>query len=161
VNDLGYQERPLGKTTLVKSFEITTGSVAFDAPFGPTVTDLGYRLSIFDDEQVSAYVHGTAEEQEAFMQYVVNLQAETLGYPLVGLASADEQQVEAELLKGGWTATNTFGWTEFNIDAETQELHVTTYGITPYSREDIFADPDGILARVPEVVQEFTVKAVR
>ncbi len=160
VNDLGYQDRPLGKSTLVKSFEITTGSVGFDAPFGPTVVDLGYSLGIFDHDQVNSYINGTPEDKEAFIEQIVNTQAKILGYPLVGLASDDPKQVDAELLKGGWTATSSFGWTEFNIDAETQQLHVTTYGIDYYSRQDIFGDPEGILSRTPEVLQEFVVHPV-
>jgi phosphodiesterase/alkaline phosphatase D-like protein len=160
VNDLGYQERPLGVTTLMKSFEITTGSVAFDAPFGPTVADLGYRLGLFTADQIAAYVNGSPEEREIFVEGIVNMQAEILQYPLAGLASGDAQQVDARLLRGRWTATSTFGWTEFEIEATTQQLHVTTYGIQPYSRAEIYADPDGILSRIPEVVQEFVVNPV-
>ena len=159
VNDVSYQEKPLGDPKPTGSFEITTGSVAFDAPFGPTVVDLGHSLGIFSDEQVQAYIDGSMDDKENFMGTVINTQAALLKYPDVGLAKDDPlNPIEAELLKGLWTATSTFGWTDFVIDAETQELHITTYGIQPYSREDIFNDPDGILARTPEVVQEFTVK---
>jgi len=162
VNDLSYQDKPLDDPNPVKSFEITTGSVAFDAPFGPTVVELGRRLDIFSDEQVMAYVEGDTAFKENFIGQVVNTQAALLQYPSVGLNQEDqESRVDAELLQGLWTATSTFGWTEFEIDAETQQLHVTTYGIRPYSREEIFADPDGILARTPEVVQEFTVNPVQ
>lgn len=161
VNDLAYQEKPLGESIPVKSFEITTGSVAFDAPFGPTVVDLGYRLGIFTEEQVESYVQSTPDEKEAFMEAVINAQAALLQYPLVGIDPDSDDTVDAELLAGHWTATDSYGWTEFEIDAESQELRVTTYGIAPYSREEIFADPDGILSRVPEVVQQFVVRPVQ
>jgi phosphodiesterase/alkaline phosphatase D-like protein len=158
VNDLSYQEQPLGDPFPVKSFEITTGSVGFDAPFGPTVLDLGFRLGVFSEEQVATYLEGDAAAREDFMGQVINTQSALLKYPFVGLNQEDEESgLDAELLQGLWTATGTFGWTEFEIDARTQQLHVTTYGIEPYSREDIFADPDGILARTPTIVQEFTV----
>jgi hypothetical protein len=158
VNDVSYQEKPLGDPMPTGAFEITTGSVAFDAPFGPTVVDLGLRLGIFSEEQVATYVGGNAADKENFMGTVINTQAAALDYPQVGLDKDDPlNPIDAELLKGLWTATSTFGWTDFVIDAETQQLHVTTYGIPPYSRADIQADPEGILARIPEVVQEFTV----
>jgi phosphodiesterase/alkaline phosphatase D-like protein len=158
VNDLSYQEQPLGDPHPVKSFEITTGSVGFDAPFGPTVLDLGLRLGVFSEEQVATYVQGDSAAREDFMGQVINTQSALLKYPFVGLnQEVEESRLDAELLQGLWTATGTFGWTEFEIDAQTQQLHVTTDGIEPYSREDIFADPDAILARTPTVVQEFTV----
>jgi alkaline phosphatase D len=158
VNDVSYQEKPLGDPMPTGAFEITTGSVAFDAPFGPTVVDLGLRLGIFSEEQVAAYVGGIPADKENFMGTVINTQAAALDYPQAGLDKDDPlNPIDAELLKGLWTATSTFGWTHFAIDAETHQLHVTTYGIAPYSRADIQADPEGILARVPEVVQEFTV----
>jgi phosphodiesterase/alkaline phosphatase D-like protein len=161
VNDLAYQERPLGDSIPVKSFEITTGAVAFDAPFGPTVVDLGFNYGIFGQEQVDTYINSTPEGREAFMEVVINAQAELLQYPLVGINPDSADTVDAELLHGQWTATDSYGWTEFEIDAESQELHVTTYGIPPYTREEIFADPDGVLARVPEVLQEFIVRPVQ
>lgn len=157
VNDLTYQEAPLGEGKPTNSFEITTGSVAFDAPFGPTVVDLGYQIGLFTEEQVAAYRDGSYEEKEAFIAAIINAQAEPLNYPLVGLES-DINKVDFELVKGSWTATNVFGWTEFDIDAETQALRITTYGIEPYTRAEIQADPEAILARQPEVVQEFIVR---
>jgi len=158
VNDLTYQERPLGDAMATGAFEITTGSVAFDAPFGPTVVDLGFALGIFSEEQVAAYVNGSDDDQENFMGTVINTQAALLEYPSVGLDKDDPlNPIDAELLTGLWTATATFGWTDFQIDADTQQLTVTTYGIAPYSRAEIEADPEGILGRTPTVVQAFTV----
>jgi alkaline phosphatase D len=162
VNDVSYQDAPLTDSLPTGSFEITTGSVAFDAPFGPTVVDLGISLGIFTDEQVAAYVNGSVEDKEDFMGTVINTQAAALKYPSVGLDKNDPlNPIDAELLKGLWTATSSFGWTEFQIDAESQQLHVTTYGIQPYSRADIFADPEGIMGRTPEVLQEFTVNPLK
>lgn len=155
VNDITYQERLLGEQIPTDTWEISTGSVAFDAPFAPTVVDLANSLDLLTLEQLESYLNGTIEEKEGFIQALINAQVEPLAAPLVGLDENDD--IDAELLQGQWTATHTFGWTEFDIDPDSQQLRVTTYGIDPYSRAEIEADPEGILSRVPRVVQEFTV----
>ena len=46
------------------------------------------------------------------------------------------------------------GWTDFDIDADTQKLMVTTYGTTPYSAADLAANP-ALLELVPTIVSQF------
>jgi hypothetical protein len=89
------------------------------------------------------------------MAELMNAQVEPLGYNPVGLQDAD--LLDAELIQGNYVAVHYYGWTEFEIDAETQRLHVTTYGIAPYTQAELDADPDAITARTPEVVSEFVV----
>ena len=38
-----------------------------------------------------------------------------------------------------------------------QQLHVTTWGIEPYSAEDLSANPGSVIARTPHIVSEFIV----
>jgi hypothetical protein len=51
----------------------------------------------------------------------------------------------------------TWSWTEFSIDAQSQQLHVTTWSIEPYTAEDLSANPESVIARTPQVISEFTV----
>lgn len=156
VNEITYQERTLGPQMPTGAFEISTGSVAFYEPFGPTVVDLAATLNLLTEDQVSAYLAGSNVEREAFMEALVNAQIEPLNYPLIGLSDTD--QVDAELLAGTWTATSTFGWTEFEIAADTQVMTVTTYGIKPYGPDEVINNTADVLGRVPEVVQQFVVR---
>jgi Ca2+-binding RTX toxin-like protein len=83
-----------------------------------------------------------------------------LGYDPLGLdknlAQADGL-INAKLLQGDYVATNTFGWTEFNIDQKTQKLTVTTYGIDAYTRQELEANPTAITNRTPKIVSQFEV----
>ncbi|MBI5931961.1 MAG: alkaline phosphatase D family protein [Chloroflexi bacterium] len=161
VNNITYQLTPAPQAEQLPTgaWEISTGSVAFDAPFGPTVIELATQLGFLTEEQTAPYREGTLAEKEAFITQLVNAQIEPLGYPLIGLEDADG--IDAELLQGSWLATTTFGWTLFDIAPDTQQLRVTTYGIDAYTRADLEADSQAILSRVPQVVQEFTVNPVK
>lgn len=156
VNDITYQERTLGPQTHVGAFEISTGSVAYYEPFGPTVVALAAELELLTEDQVAIYLGSNSAEREAFIQALINAQVEPLNYPSVGLDDSD--LIDAELLQGTWTATGTFGWTEFEIDAETQVLTITTYGIKFYSPTEIADNPDEVLSREPQIVQQFVVR---
>jgi len=57
-------------------------------------------------------------------------------------------------------ATHTYGWTEFEIDAVTGELIVTTWGIPDYSYEEMTANSALIMGLEPQVVSRFAVAAV-
>lgn len=158
VNNLHYQERPLGDMIAVDSFEITTGAVAYYAPFGPTVVQLAADLGFIEPTQATSYLEGNRAAKEQFLNALLVGQLTPLGFTLPGL---DDSALDAELLQGGYTATSTFGWTLFEIDAATQQLRVTTYGIDPYSPEEVAADPATIMMRTPEVVSEFIVNPQR
>ncbi|OZA36288.1 MAG: hypothetical protein B7X87_14305 [Hydrogenophilales bacterium 17-64-34] len=57
-------------------------------------------------------------------------------------------------------ATHSYGWTEFEIDAATGELIVTTWGIPDYSYDELIANPDLITGLTPQIVSRFSVTAV-
>jgi len=179
VNNLGYQT--LGTNGIVqnptKAWEITTGSVAYDKPFGPTVLDLaagvpvapGLNLQQAFLAQVGAQVGipGLTLQQfltllpesvqNAALTNLVNQQITPLGYSPIGLQDAG---LDVQLLQGGYANLFSYGWTEFDIDAATQMLTVTTYGISPYNEAQVLADPTGIAARNPALVSQFKVAPV-
>lgn len=154
VNDIFYRGEPDGERIPVHAFEITTGSVAFHEPFGPTVMGLAYQLGFLTDDQYSFYTNLPLAGREFFIYQILNAQFEPLDLDPIGLEGSD---LIFDRVEGNWLATHTYGWTEFDIDAATQRLRVTTYGIPFYSAVEMETDPAAITARIPEVVQEFTV----
>lgn len=162
VNNLTYQKSPLEPQIATDAFEVTTGSVAFDAPFAPTVIEeLASELGISGVLPLKVYNALPSTFQEKIIKRLIDGQLKPLGYDPVGLdnnlAIADNL-VDATLLQGGYTATNTFGWTEFDINPVTQTLMVTTYGIEPYSEEELLAAPQSIINRTPTIVSQFEVE---
>ncbi|MEB3291941.1 MAG: phytase [Synechococcales bacterium] len=172
VNNLTYQLAPGGAQIATSAFEITTGSVAFDAPFGQTVAELAAGLGLLTPAQKSFYdslpiandADDLPNDKDDFIKGVVNDGLRALGYDPVGLNNNLSQAnglINAKLLQGDYSATHTYGWTEFHVDATTQKLVVTTYGIAPYSREELLANPAAVLARQPKVVSQFEVDPQR
>jgi phosphodiesterase/alkaline phosphatase D-like protein len=163
VNNLTYQDAPGAPQIATGAFEVTTGSVAFDAPFGPTVADIAFAAGLPGALDPAIYAQLSPVQQEAYIQGLIDAQITPLGYDPVGLDNnlpQAEGRIDAELLEGGWTATNTFGWTEFDIDPLTQELVVTTWGIDAYTQAQLEADPAAILALEPAIVQQFRVTPI-
>jgi len=148
VNDLSYQLRAGGRQIRTSMLEITTGSVAYAAPFGPTT--MTYAPPVISDW----YDRLDQEGQNNLLRVVGNFMLSLYGYPPIGLQGG---RVDARLLDGGYVAVNTYGWTEFEIDAATQCLTVTTYGIDWYTPEEMEFRPDPILRRTPRVVSRFNV----
>ena len=169
VNNLTYQTGPGGPQIATDAFEVTTGSVAFDPPFGPAVVGLSEGLGLLTPEQRDLYASlpaapdadGLPNDKDDFLAGLIDAQTAPFGYDPLGLdnnLAKAEGLIDATLLQGGYTAAHTYGWTEFDVDRETQALTVTTYGIEPYSEEEIADDPDAILAREPAIVGQFEVK---
>lgn len=172
VNNLTYQLSPLQPQIATNAFEISTGSVAFDAPFGPTVLGVAANVpvapgvSLLDAflQQIGVPnlqtfnalpepVRNTALEQ------LVNQQIIPLGYDPLGLEPGGP--IDATLIQGSYTAVFNFGWSEFDIDDKTQALRVTTYGIDPYTQSELEADPTSIVQRKPRIIGQFVVKPNR
>ncbi|WNB74020.1 alkaline phosphatase D family protein [Methylomonas koyamae] len=161
VNNLTYQLTPFGQQKATNAFEITTGSVAYDAPFGPTVAELAAAVGLLSPQQKAFYDSlPNIAAKDAFIKTVTNGALTPLGYDPLGLdanlAEADGK-IQAELLQGDYVATHTFGWTEFEIDQVTQQLLVTTYGIPAYNVGDIANDLTGIVNRTPQIVSQFRI----
>lgn len=156
VNNLSYQDGPGLPQIATSAWEISTGAVAFDAPFGPTVVELAFQLGVPGALDPAVYAGLPAKLKEVYITLMVNTLVTPLGYDPLGL---DGSGIPATLLKGGWTATNTYGWTEFDIDARTQKLTVTTYGLYPYTKAEMEGDPAHYSGLNPEVISQFEVSA--
>ncbi|AFY73840.1 hypothetical protein Syn7502_01799 [Synechococcus sp. PCC 7502] len=160
VNNLTYQEG-VGKPQIATSaFEVVTGSVAYDAPFGPTVAELALAAGLITAPQKALYDSFPNAGKDAFIKNIVNGGLTPLGYDPVGLDNNLSQAnglINAKLLKGDYVATNTYGWTEFNIDPTTQKLTVTTWGIDAYTRAQLEANPSAFTSLQPQIVSQFEV----
>jgi 3-phytase/alkaline phosphatase D len=151
VNNLTYQLAPFQPQIPLASFEITTGPVAYDAPFGATVIRLARERGL----DLRPFYDGLPREgKDFFVTFLLNAFLLLLGYDPVGLEGS---LIDAELLAGTYYPIHVYGWTEFEIDRRTQALTVTTYGIDPYTEEDLQTIPDEVLSRRPQVVSRFRV----
>jgi hypothetical protein len=154
INNLTYQETVGGEQIPTGAFELSTGPIAYDAPFGPTVFNLAHSLGFVSDQQLKLYNTLPVVAKELAMKQLIDAQVTPFGYDPVGLDGSDINVVSS---KGGWLATSVYGWTEFEIDAATQELHIIVYGTPPYTKEELDADPDKITSQEIKPVIEFTV----
>ena len=168
VNNLTYQKYPLGRQIATSAFEITTGSVAFDPPFGTRAIEVAAEAGIVTPEQVALYqslpvapdTDDSIDDRDDFLKATFNELLDRFGFDPVGLdhnLPRNDGLIAAELLEGDYVSAHTFGWTRFDIDPNTQVLTVTTFGIPSYSPDDLAADPEAIAGRRPEVVSQFTV----
>lgn len=125
INDLTIYPTATGPGIPTSYFEVTTGPIAFDAPFGPTVVSIGFLLGFLTADDVAFYLSLPLPLMDAFVQRLVDYQLLIQGLDPIGL---DGGLVNATLDVGGWSATHYYGWSEFEIDAVTQELTITTWG---------------------------------
>jgi len=169
VNNLTYQTAPGQAQIATSAFEITTGSVAFDAPFGPTVVELASALNLVPAEQKAFYdllpvandTDSLLNDKDDFIKQLVNSQLNPFGYDPLGLndnLAVADGKINAKLLQGDYLATQTYGWTQFDIDPATQKLTVTTYGIPYYTEAELKANPSEIASRTPTIVSQFEVQ---
>ena len=164
-NTISYQNAIFGAQNPTNTWEIITGPVAYDAPFGPTAVDLGVAAGLVTPAQKAFYDAASPAVKEQFITSLVNNLLKPLGYPLLSYSNLGDPsngtKIDAKLLQGGYTATNSYGWTEFDIDPKTQKLLVTTYGIPAYSAANL-NDPttrSQILSSQPAIVSQFSVNA--
>jgi phosphodiesterase/alkaline phosphatase D-like protein len=160
VNNLTYQQAPGQAQIATSVFEITTGSVGFDAPFGPTVAELAAAVGLLTPQQQALYNSLPTAGKDAFIKQVVNDGLKPFGYDPVGLndnLAIANGKIDATLLKGDYVALNVYGWTEFDIDQATQKLTVTTYGIPYYTEAQLKANPSAITELTPTIVSQFAV----
>jgi phosphodiesterase/alkaline phosphatase D-like protein len=166
VNNLTYQEVPFGEQIPTNAFGITTGAVAFDAPTGEFLGN----LFVANDPELAAFYNSLPiapdtddipNDKDDFVEQAVNSTLlEPLGFDPLGLDNNLPQAdglIDAELLQGDYFVGHTYGWTQFEIDAATQQLTVTTYGIEAYTEEELLANPEDITNREPEIVSQFVV----
>jgi phosphodiesterase/alkaline phosphatase D-like protein len=206
VNDLKFPSN--GTSTHSLAWEITTGSVGYEQPFGPTVEGFAnaqqlyglngaggttnvlgllYSYGVLDitqyltinalttqsDRSSAAYailVTANPALRNAVLQVLLN--GQLASDPLYG--SLDPIGLDSSVFNYTVTAGNipgtpaneaffqtfSFGWNEFEIDAITGALKVTTYGIPSYTEAQLLANPSLITAQNPAVLSQFTVQAI-
>ena len=176
VNNLTYQTGDITSEQIATSiFEITTGSVAYDAPSGVAFAQGIAALSPNPTAALAAYnslpiapdADNIVNDKDDFVKTGGN--GVYAGFPQpfdpIGLndnLAQAEGLIDAELLVGDYFVSHSYSWTEFDIDPETQVLTVTTYGIDGYTEEDV--DPenpnnrlDEVLASQPTILSQFEV----
>ncbi len=164
VNNLTYQEEFGGEQIATNAFEISTGAVAFEPAFGPVVVEFSgltpEQLALYDRLPVANDTDSEINDKDDFLKSLVDQQIIALGYDPIGLNEnlpIAEGQIDATLLSGDYLATHTFGWTQFEIDPDTQQLRVVTYGVDPYTEDELLENPENIINREQRIVSEFVV----
>jgi phosphodiesterase/alkaline phosphatase D-like protein len=177
VNNLAYQELLTGaagdavvvESMPISAFEVVTGPVAFfDALLGPSTVNLAasagvltpFLKALYNRLPVAPDTDSIVNDKDDFLKSLINTQLEVLDYDPIGLNENNagaEGLIDAELLQGDYLACHTFGWAEFEITPETQELLVTVYGVDAHSETDLLVDPNGVINRFPRVVSQFMV----
>lgn len=153
-NNLSYQDAAFGPQKPIPSFEVTVGPIAAGTYAGGIVNraiSQGYPGAL----TVEQYNALPLDQKEAYIEWAMNYHLEPLGYSPVGL---EDSRLDFTLEQGSWTVTNTYGWTEFDIAPITGVLTVTIYGITPYSKSQMDADPVGVYSRNPEVLSRYSIR---
>ncbi|MEQ1544756.1 alkaline phosphatase D family protein [Methyloglobulus sp.] len=179
INDLTYQHRedvlsalaatgnPLtAPQRMTSAFEITTGSVAFDPAFGDAVTRLLAFVpggQIILDQLLDSVNANNLDEfkklpmtvKNAAMHDLIDQQLNSLGYTSIGLQ--DNRLIKSKLKQGSNAALFSFGWTRFDIKPDNHSLKITTYGIEPYTAQDLSTKSAEIISRQPKIVSQLLV----
>jgi 3-phytase/alkaline phosphatase D len=155
VNNLTYQVAPDGPQIPMSAFEITTGAVAFDPPFGPIVTEHAMLAGAAGATTLAIYDAAPTSQKDSVLRETLDVLLGLFGYDAVGL---DGSGLDVRLRGGDYVALHTYGWTEFEVEASTQKLTVTTYGIDAYSESRLLEQTELILRRRPRVVSRFSVQ---
>lgn len=164
INNLTYQRGPGQPQIPTGAFEVVTGAIAFDAPFGPTVLDLAggvpsggkTLLDLFfaslglPNRQAFDLGLSVAAKNQA-IGGLIESQLAPLGYSPLGL---EDSGTVGGFRTGGPVSVFTYGWTEFEVNSKDQSLRVTTYGISPYKAAEINSD---LLLRAPRVMSDLLV----
>jgi 3-phytase/alkaline phosphatase D len=160
VNNLTYQMGPGQPQIASGAFEIVTGAVAFEQPFGPTVVDLATQLGFLTAAQRAYYYSLPAYPgigRDNFIEFLVDQQIVPLGYDPLGLVNSN---IQVSYSMGGYVATNIYGWSEFEVDRDSKALTITTYGINSYTYDDLQTKRNEVVNRQPTVWQKFVVQPV-
>ena len=132
-------------------FEIITGSVAYSAPAGPTFAQLGLATGALNAQQYAYYQSLPNFAKDAFVQQLLDGVIAGYGYSPTGI---QDPSISASFAVGGPVAAHHYGWSEFDVDAGSKALTITTYGVDWYTPAEAAADPAAIIARPITVRQK-------
>ncbi|MFO7031802.1 phosphodiesterase [Limnospira fusiformis CCALA 023] len=164
VNNLTFAEEFGGPQIPVDAMEITVGPVGVQtdlgsglvgATLGPVAVNGATEWQLTRQGRATYEGLQTRWERDRLVENLLNTRLEDMGYNPIGLEGSgiDAQ----EIVPGSYLAAHTFGWTEFVIDPNTQQLRVTTYGVEPYTQVDVERVPARVINRQPQVVSDFVV----
>ena len=154
LNNLTYQTAPDSDLVRVPSWEISTGSLAFYPPTGAALVEGAAGLGLVPAAAFETYQAASVAEKDLVLEGLYNQFVAGLeGYEQLGFEGSG---LPIEMITGGGIAGHTFGWTEFDINAD-GVLTVTTYGIPAYSPQTAANDSAAVLALQPEIVNQFVV----
>lgn len=168
-NNLIYRTHLTGLNRYSGTWDISAGPVAYDPPFGPQfIEKLVEKDPTKDEEDLKEFLLLDPESQNDEVKGKLNTALTLNGAPTIGLGGefihTNYLQLQnaypiphATRLEGRFDVTNVYGWTEFDIDAATQKLTVTTYGMNYYTADD---PVDSYSGRKPSVVGKFEIPAV-
>lgn len=171
MNNLTYQEinssNPalsfLGPQIKVKALEITTGPGAYNIPFGPTVVKIARSQGLISQGEVDFYnslpiapdKDNLPNDKDDFVRLILEQQLASVGYSPVGL---EDSGISYDLMSGDWVMAHLFGWTEFEIDAATQNLLVTTWGLRFSDVLAALGNPDALAALAPQIFGQLLIR---
>ncbi|MFM8330968.1 MAG: alkaline phosphatase D family protein, partial [Candidatus Methylumidiphilus sp.] len=156
VNNLSFQTGVGGPQIAVDAFEVTVPAVAHSRPFGQTVVDAALVLGLITTPEWNYFYSLPTLGQDQFVKTLVDTMLAAVGYDPLGL---DGSGIDATLLAGDYLATTTYGWTELEIAAGTQDLTVTTYALPAYTPAEIAVNGPALAAGNPSVISRFVVTA--
>ena len=169
VNNLTFQPTPLDAPIQTGAIEVVTGPVSFfDGRFGPAVVNIAAAAGLITPEELAFYntlpiapdTDDFLNDRDDFLETLINGQLSPLGLDPIGLDNnlpSAEGLIDATLISGDYVSAHNFAWSEFDIDAETQQLRVTVWGIEAHSEQDFLDDPLEVISRTPQIVTEFVV----
>ena len=146
VNNVTYQEaagQPQIPTDVIDvmtspvAIQLNIGQGPFAAPFGPATVAFTPTALLPQSEKNRYNSLPTREEKDAFVRNILDTRTAPLGYDPVGLEGSG---IDARLIQGQYLGVHTYGWNEFEIAPESQQLRVITYGIEPTFRSSGFDD---------------------
>jgi alkaline phosphatase D len=162
VNNLTYQDALGGPQIASSAFEVNTLAVASTPP-ATLLPAAAFQLGLISAQQLALYnslpnapdSDSIPNDKDDFVKLLLDNFMTKLGYDPIGLES--NGKIHATLLQGDYFVGHDFGWTDFDIDAATGNLLVTTWGSPAYTAAELAADPTDIIARDPAVVSQFEV----
>ncbi|GAB5491186.1 MAG: hypothetical protein Phog2KO_14010 [Phototrophicaceae bacterium] len=159
ITDLTYQTEAEGELIQTNMWETSTGSVGFYPPTGQSTTEVARRFGLLLPRESAIYDDGDIIEKDTILETLFNrFVITTQGLNPLGI---DNPEIDCEHLFGSWLIGHSFGWTEFDIDADTQSLLVTTYGIPAYSPNEIAINPREIINQEPQIVGQMRINPRR
>jgi phosphodiesterase/alkaline phosphatase D-like protein len=167
VNNLTYQDSLGGPQIASSAFEVAVLAVASNL-IGPLVAPTAAALGLISAAQLAFYnslpnapdTDNILNDKDDFAEFILDQVIAGLGYDPIGLdnnLAVAAGMINATLLQGDYFVGHDFGWTDFDVDATTGQLLVTTYGVPGYTDTDVTGNPAAVLALSPAIVSQFEV----